>query len=286
MKTVKDAFDRFKTDLTGMYSTQETDAITSLLLSDLTGKNKGWLKAFDSYEMSAEQSQQLLNALEQLKTGKPIQYILGHTEFYGLNFMVNPSVLIPRPETEELVEWVLASVDRETKYDILDMGTGSGCIPICLKKFLPASTVASIDLSAEALQTAERNAELNQVDVKFLQADILNLAEPEVISKQYNVIVSNPPYVTMTDKGQMHQNVTNFEPHTALFVSNEQPLIFYEAIAGFAHTNLTKNGFLFFEINESYGNKTVDMLSAKGFVNIELRQDMTGKDRMIKAMKT
>ncbi|WP_345951921.1 peptide chain release factor N(5)-glutamine methyltransferase [Mucilaginibacter sp. PAMB04274] len=286
MKTVKDAFDRFKTDLTGMYSTQETDAITSLLLSDLTGKNKGWLKAFDSYEMSTEQSQQLLDALEQLKTGKPIQYILGHTEFYGLNFMVNPSVLIPRPETEELVEWVLASVDRETKYDILDMGTGSGCIPICLKKFLPASTVASIDLSAEALQTAERNAELNQVDVKFLQADILNLAEPEVTSKQYNVIVSNPPYVTMTDKEQMHQNVTNFEPHTALFVSNEQPLIFYEAIASFAHTNLTKNGFLFFEINESYGNKTVDMLLAKGFVNIELRQDMTGKDRMIKAMKT
>jgi release factor glutamine methyltransferase len=283
MKTVKDAYDEFKGNLTNIYSSSEADAIASLVLTDLTGLSKARLKAFTDTVLSTEQSQKLATILQELRTGKPVQYILGHTEFYGLNFLVNPAVLIPRPETEELVEWILQTIPSSVDMNILDIGTGSGCIPIVLKSHLINNKLFAIDISPDALQTAKRNAELNNTNITFVEADALNLNESVIAEQQYGVIVSNPPYVTMVDKQQMHHNVTGFEPHTALFVPNENPLLFYVAIADFAAGHLKKDGYLFFEINESYGTETVDMLAAKGFNNIELRQDMAGKDRMIRA---
>jgi release factor glutamine methyltransferase len=283
MKTVKDAYDEFKGKLANIYSSSEADAIASLVLTDLTGSSKTRLKAFTDTELSNEQSQQITTILQELKTGKPIQYILGHTEFYGLNFLVNPAVLIPRPETEELVYWILQTVPLTENHNILDIGTGSGCIPIILKSHLTNYQLFAIDISPDALQTAKRNSELNNTDIAFIEADALNLNEAIITGQQYGVIVSNPPYVTMVDKQQMHHNVTGFEPHTALFVPDENPLLFYIAIADFAAGHLNKDGYLFFEINESYGAETVDMLAAKGFTQIEIRQDMAGKDRMIRA---
>jgi len=284
MKTVKDAYHEFKGNLANIYSSPEADAITSLVLTNLTGLSKARLKAFTDTEFDTEQSNKLATILQELKTGKPVQYILGHTEFYGLNFFVNPSILIPRPETEELVEWILQTVTPSNNLNILDIGTGSGCIPIALKSQLVNSKLFAIDISPDALQTARRNAELNKADITFVEADALNLNDSIITAQQYGVIVSNPPYVTMVDKQQMHHNVTGFEPHTALFVPDENPLLFYIAIADFAAGHLIKDGYLFFEINESYGPETVNMLAAKGFTQIELRQDMAGKDRMIRAI--
>jgi release factor glutamine methyltransferase len=166
--------------------------------------------------------------------------------------------------------------------NLLDIGTGSGCIAISLKKNLPRISVSAVDISREALQTARENAESNDVEVNFIHADILN-EKSDIENSKFEIIVSNPPYVTLDDKQQMHTNVTDFEPHTALFVPDDDPLIFYKAIADFASNNLETGGLLFFEINESYGEPIVDLLNNKSFKNIDLRKDMSGRDRMIKA---
>ncbi|MGF7042417.1 release factor glutamine methyltransferase [Mucilaginibacter lappiensis] len=289
MITIKDVFEDYK-QLNKVYETKEIQAITLLAISEISGLSKASIKAFPERELSNEQTQKLKNTLTQLQTGEPIQYILGITDFYGLPFKVNPSVLIPRPETEELVEWILSVAGTRLPVagsqftgNILDIGTGSGCIAISLKKNLPQAQVSAIDISERALQTAKENAELNEVEVNFIHADILNI-NSEIKLPKSEIIISNPPYVTLDDKKQMHTNVTNFEPHTALFVPEHDPLIFYKAIADFALLNLTPNGLLFFEINELYGQETVKLLKDKGFVNAELRKDMSGRDRMIKAI--
>lgn len=284
MKTVKDAYEEFKGNLVNLYSSAEIDVITSLILTELTGFNKARLKAFTDTEITSAQSQRLYAILKELKTGKPVQYILGYTEFYGLKFLVNPAVLIPRPETEELVDWILQTISGVSNENILDIGTGSGCISISLKLNSVNNKVFGIDISSDALQVAKRNADLNKVEITFIKADALNLSNPIITSQKYTIIVSNPPYVTMLDKQQMHHNVTGFEPHTALFVPDNEPLLFYKAIAYFAAGHLVTNGYLFFEINESFGAETVEMLMNIGFTNIELRKDMAGKDRMIKAV--
>lgn len=286
MKTIKDVFDAYKQGLEKIYDTNELSAITLLTVSEICNISKAKIKAFPEDEISAEQAEKLKMILDELKTGKPIQYILGKTEFYGLPFHVNPSVLIPRPETEELVEWVLGSVSSSQLAvgSLLDIGTGSGCIAVSLRKNLPVFKVSAIDISKEALQTAISNAKLNNVDIEFIEADILNPGSHiSHLTSHISVIISNPPYVTLHDKTQMHTNVTDFEPHTALFVPENDPLIFYKAIADYAAAHLTKNGLLFFEINESYGKETVELLNDKGFKSIELRKDMSGRDRMIKA---
>jgi release factor glutamine methyltransferase len=300
MKTVQDALKLFTNLLSTLYPKTETETLYKLAVSDVTGLSYAQLRAFPETGLSTSQATRLTYIAEELQTGKPIQYILGHTEFYGLPFKVNPSVLIPRPETEELVEWVIASVKaRNLTEHILDIGTGSGCIPITLKKNLPNARVAGMDISAEALATAKLNAELNNVDVAFGEADILlddslwsidHSNEQNTTAKPWTmdyglwtIIISNPPYVTQQEKGAMHPNVLDFEPHTALFVPDNDPLLFYRAIADFALQNLTNNGLLFFEINENLGRQTVDLLAQKGFSNIELRQDMPGKDRMIRS---
>jgi release factor glutamine methyltransferase len=281
MKTVQDAFNTFKQTLASVYDVLEADAVTTLVLSELTGNSKAKLKAFPETALTNENSKKLTIILDQLKTGEPVQYILGHTEFYGLSFDVNPNVLIPRPETEELVSWIIESAVSPA-VNILDIGTGSGCIAITLKHELKQSTVSAIDISTGALETAKGNAVLNNVEINFIHADILSY-ESIVIDEKLDIIVSNPPYVTETDKRQMHANVTDFEPHSALFVPEENPLLFYKVIADFAAKNLKPNGLLFFEINESYGKETIELLNNKYFNNIELRKDMSGRDRLIKA---
>ncbi|WP_461452496.1 peptide chain release factor N(5)-glutamine methyltransferase [Mucilaginibacter sp.] len=282
MKTIKEVFADFKQNLTAIYDANESEALTLMVISEITSLSKAQVKAFPEKEITVEQAEKLNNILSRLQTGEPIQYILGYTEFYGIPFKVTPSVLIPRPETEELVEWVLNSVDKHSELTVLDIGTGSGCIAISLKKNLPEAKVSALDISGNSLKIAKQNAELNNADVKFIRVDILNIKSGIEIPKS-EIIVSNPPYVTLHDKTQMHTNVTDFEPHTALFVPEDDPLIFYKAIADFAIGHLTADGFLFFEINEKLGNGTVDMLRDKGFKNIELRKDMSGRDRMIKA---
>ncbi|MFD0748922.1 peptide chain release factor N(5)-glutamine methyltransferase [Mucilaginibacter calamicampi] len=281
METVKDVFAAYRAQLKALYDGQEADAIALTALREITGQSNAYLKAFPEYEINAADQSKLKEILDQLVTGRPLQYVLGHTEFYGLPFKVNSSVLIPRPETEELVHWVLKSDLPQAGIDILDIGTGSGCIAISLKKNLPQANVSAIDISAAALKTARENAKLNKVEVNFIEADILNTQNAQLTN--YNVIISNPPYVTPADKSLMHSNVTDFEPHTALFVSENDPLIFYKAIADLAAEKLTKGGFLFFEINESYGTQTTEMLKAKLFKEIELRKDLSGRERMIKA---
>jgi len=283
MKTIKDVFIDFKQALTTVYDANEIEALTLMVISEITNLSNGQIKAFPEKEITLEQAERFNNIRSRLQTGEPVQYILGYTEFYGLPFKVTPSVLIPRPETEELVEWVLTCVDKsQPEINMLDIGTGSGCIAISLKKNLPKAQVSAIDISTGALDVAKQNAVLNEVDIKFIEADILN---PSTFSLQYpaQIIISNPPYVTLHDKMQMHANVTDFEPHTALFVPEDNPLLFYKAIADFAVEKLKPNGLLFLEINESLGNETVEMLKVKGFKNIELRKDMSGRDRMIKA---
>ena len=283
MKTIRDVFDQFKLGLKDLYEVNEITSLTQLAIAEKTGFSNAKIKAFPELELSVDVIKKLENILLGLTTGKPIQYILGKTEFYGLPFLVNPSVLIPRPETEELVDWVLDSLKTENNNGcILDIGTGSGCIAISIKKHLPGFNVSAIDISVKAIETALENARLNQVDVEFIEGDILQLNAP--LKNKYGVIVSNPPYVTPSDKRKMHTNVTDFEPHIALFVSYDDPLIFYRFIAKFAIKHLDQNGLLFFEINESYGQETVNLLDELGFKEISLRKDLSGRDRMLKAM--
>lgn len=219
--------------------------------------------------------------LKGLKKEEPIQYLLGATEFYSLPFKVNKNVLIPRPETEELVTWVLDEIKDSTKNNtILDIGTGSGCIPISIKKNSTNSTVFSMDVSADALLVAKENAELNKTEIQFILQDVLAIDE---LPQHFDIIVSNPPYVRELEKKEIQNNVLNNEPHLALFVEDNNPLIFYSKIADLAKKNLTDNGMLFFEINQYLGKETTEMLHEKGFTNVILKKDLFGNDRMIKA---
>lgn len=238
--------------------------------------------------LSDDQQRNIYKILDELKTAKPLQYILGETVFYGLTYKVSSSVLIPRPETEELVDWILKTVKEiaktESALNIIDIGTGSGCIPITLKKHLLHASVVGVDVSALALEVANQNALLNKVAVKFISDDILN-SSSEINRTVYDIVVSNPPYVRASEAKLMHANVINYEPQIALFVSDEDPLLFYKQIADFALSHLKDGGYLFFEINEGLGLEMIDLLTTRGFRTVELRKDLRGKDRMIKAQK-
>ena len=219
--------------------------------------------------------------LEKLQLEIPIQYILGTTHFYGLEFNVNQNVLIPRPETEELVEWIISSAVNIPKFKnikILDIGTGSGCIAISLAKNIPNAQVSAIDISDKALATAKENADLNKVNITFIQRNILETTD---LKQQFDIIVSNPPYVRNLEKAEIKNNVLENEPHIALFVEDNDALIFYRKIAELATKNLPIEGKLFFEINQYLGKETVELLEKMHFKNIELRKDIYGNDRMI-----
>jgi release factor glutamine methyltransferase len=233
-------------------------------------------------ELEEELINNLNECIERLLKKEPIQHILGETEFYGSSFFVNKEVLIPRQETEELVDWVIKENQSRSKFQLLDIGTGSGCIPISIKHHFPQATISGLDVSQKALEVAFDNSTNNGVEVKWIQDDILNTTySPESV----DIIVSNPPYITELEKIGMDTNVLEYDPHLALFVENDQPLKFYVAIADFAKKYLSSNGQLYFEINEHYGNETIAMLKEKGFTEIKLKQDLNGKDRMIKAIK-
>lgn len=274
---------RFVNQLAECYSSEEASMLFFLSVS----YRKGWKKAEYLLEKSSSlpsEDEAFFEAvLGQLKQSKPIQYILGETEFYGLPFSVNPSVLIPRPETEELVQWMIQS-QKKPSPSILDIGTGSGCIAIALKTNIPQALVLGLDISTDALGLAKQNAKKNNADVRFLQADILQMG-PEDLPQKFEVLVSNPPYIPVEEKGLMKANVLHNEPHIALFVTTEEPLVFYEKIAALASQVLVPEGYLYFEINERFATETSTLLSEKGFCNIELRTDLNGKDRMIRAQR-
>ncbi|NRF40069.1 peptide chain release factor N(5)-glutamine methyltransferase [Pedobacter foliorum] len=277
---LKQLLHHFTKELIEIYDEQEIISIFNIIVEHISGFNRSQLMLNGGAEVEEVKYNTYLQALDRLKTGEPPQYVIGDTIFYGLTFKVNPAVLIPRPETEELVDWIIERCNSASlkRGSLLDIGTGSGCIAISLKKNLgPDFKVSAIDVSEGALATATENALLNNAQVNFIHADILSYSSNE----KYDLIVSNPPYITMEEQKEMHHNVLENEPHLALFVSDEKPLIFYEAIAEFALSNLNSNGLLCFEINEYLGEETMQMLIDKSFINIELRKDMQGKDRMI-----
>ena len=281
----------FYAQLLPLFPETEVESFFYLLTESYLEKTRIQLALDPNFELNSTQLQQFEKALQRLLQQEPIQYILGDTEFFGYPFQVNQHTLIPRPETEELVAWIIEDVKNKnlanshhkplnSTITILDIGTGSGCIPISLAKELPQAKVSSIDVSDEALQVARKNSALNEVAVNFIQQDIL---KAENLQEKYDVIVSNPPYVRELEKEQMHQNVLDFEPELALFVENDDPLIFYRKIAQLAKNALTENGKLYFEINEYLPEEMVSLLEEIGYQEIELKKDIFGKFRMCKA---
>ena len=285
----------FISQLTPLYDEGEAESFFFLILEE-----KHHLKRIDlalqlDLEFSESEIKDWNVILEQLKLELPIQYILGSTSFYGLKFEVNENVLIPRPETEELVEWIInsnlkissaqfgkASGERFNNLKILDIGTGSGCIAIALAKNLPNAQVFAIDVSERALATAKKNAEQNDVNINFIQKNILETTDLE---QQFDIIVSNPPYVRNLEKAEIKKNVLEHEPNLALFVDDHNALIFYRKIGELAQKNLSKQGKLYFEINQYLGKETVELLESLGFSDIELKKDIYGNDRMIRSGK-
>jgi len=286
---LKETKEFFQNELAGLYNVEEIDSFFYILIEFYLGLKRISLVLKPELTYSKKVMEPILTALEDLKKEIPIQYILGETAFFGLPFKVNSHVLIPRPETEELVDWILnieksESINNGLK--ILDIGTGSGCIAVSLAKNLIHAQVYALDVSHDALEVAKRNAVLNNVSVEFIQ---VNMLQPETWNTEFknlrfDIIVSNPPYVRELEKAQMKSNVVNNEPHLALFVKNEDPLIFYKAITQYAVDNLTPKGHLFFEINEYLGKQMRLLLKSFDFNAIELKQDIFKKDRMIKGI--
>lgn len=280
LMTVKDLEHEFSTAISPVYGTEEALQLFYLAAEHISGLSRMQLLIKKDMEISMKQYHDYEHILAELKQGRPIQHILSYAWFYGLKFRVNSAVLIPRPETEELVSWIISLV-KELKTpvsDLIDIGTGSGCIAITLKKELAHLSVSALDISVQALAVARENAVSNQTEINFIHADILSWDT----ETKYDVIVSNPPYIKEDERAEMSTRVLDHEPHTALFVTDENPLIFYKSIADLAINHLRAEGQLFFEINEYLGNETVEMLFAKGFKNIALKKDMQGKNRMIR----
>ena len=258
-----------------LYSRQEQLRIARMVAAALSGESEMKFLIDPNEIIDIE----LGNVAEQLSAGRPVQYIIGKTEFCGEEFTVREGVLIPRPETEELVMWAREVSKKFPSPRILDLCTGSGCIAIALKKLIPAATVTAIDLSAEALAIAQENATKLGADVRFLADDVLQ-GVPQLGNEQFDIIVSNPPYIPISEREAMHINVTNFEPAMALFVEDSDPLIFYREIARIANSRLSERGTLLFEIHELLADETLQMLQKEGF-EAELRQDFLNKPRMI-----
>lgn len=267
--------------LSEKYESRELQSLYFLLLEFYTNSSRTEVHLYPDKDFSVDEKQRILTAIDELFIEKPIQYIFGETFFFGNRFFVNEDVLIPRQETEELVAWILDETSENQQYNILDIGCGSGCISISIAKERPASKISALDISQKALSTAQKNAIENGVSVRFIHQDIL---QTDTLLHTYDIIVSNPPYVRNLEKQEMKQNVLGYEPHLALFVSDENPLIFYEKIADLAQKSLAPKGKLFFEINQYLGVETVNMLYAKGFSEVQLRNDLHGNPRMIKAM--
>ena len=276
------AIERIKSELEGLYPESEIHSFSQLMIEKVTGFSRTEIIVNKNTHFSVEQQHEIESFMEKLKNFVPIQYILGETEFYGLTFRVNNSVLIPRPETEELVDWIRNENDRRETLSILDIGTGSGCIAISLKHEFSNAVVDAFDISDQALITAQSNAYCNNLEVNFEKVDILNAPN---FDRKWDIIVSNPPYVLENEKVTIHRNVLDYEPHLALFVPDNDPLLFYRNIARFALRQLKPSGRLYFEINREYGNATVDLLAVCGYTDVVVRKDISGNDRMIRGKR-
>lgn len=272
----------FQEELSALYDEKEIESFFYIVLEQFHNKKRIDLALHPEMEMNESEINKWKSVVTDLKKHKPIQYILGETEFYGLRFLVNESTLIPRPETEELVDLIIKekakSNSQKAIVRILDIGTGSGCIAVSLAKNISNAEVFAIDVSEKALATAKLNAKINNVNVTFIQKNILELADLE---QQFDSIVSNPPYVRMLEKAEINPNVLKYEPHLALFVEDNDALLFYRKIAELAKINLSENGNLYFEINQYLGKETVELLENLGFRNIELHKDIYNNNRMI-----
>jgi release factor glutamine methyltransferase len=300
---------KFFQELSSLYDEKEIESFFYLILENFHQIKRIDLALNPQMEMNDKQLLHWESILSDLKKQKPIQYILGETEFYGLPFLVNENTLIPRPETEELVELIIKQNSKSeippepkvngaklnSKLKILDIGTGSGCIAISLVKNISNVEVYAIDISEEVLETAKKNAQINQVEIHFIQADILKInnleqlptSNPKLethnpkLETQFDIIVSNPPYVRNLEKQEINPNVLEYEPHLALFVEDEDALLFYRKIAQLALKSLSPNGRLYFEINQYLGKETVELIESFGFKNVVLHKDIYGNDRMI-----
>lgn len=284
--TVQSAFTQLFTLLQRQYDEREAGNIAHMTLEHITGLSKLDRIVHKDRELTAEQDQQLVAALFTLGQGYPVHYVIGRNWFYGMELLVDQRVLIPRPETEELVEWIVKEVKTagNKALRIIDIGTGSGCIPIALKKELPLAEVHAIDVSEGALEVARENARLQHTPVEFAQVNVLD-APATAALPPFDIIVSNPPYILEAEKAEMMPQVVNFEPSIALFVPDNDALLFYRIIAQLALQKLVSGGKLFFEINEAKGPETVELLTSLGFSRVTLKQDIFGKDRMVMAIK-
>ncbi|MFV5688403.1 peptide chain release factor N(5)-glutamine methyltransferase [Flavobacterium sp. ZT3R25] len=286
---IKEYRTQFINELTPIYDAGEAESFFYLILEEKKQLKRIDLALHPDLVFSEEEIAVWNSILEPLKKEIPIQYLLGKTSFYGLEFEVNENVLIPRPETEELVDWISKSnskIERLKNLKILDIGTGSGCIAISLAKNIPNAQVFAIDVSEKALATAKKNANINTVNITFINQNILEVASlsaVEGLNQQFDIIVSNPPYVRNLEKEEIKKNVLENEPHLALFVEDNDALIFYRKIAELAQKNLSPNGQLYFEINQYLGKEMIGLLEKMNFKNIELRKDIYGNDRMIRS---
>jgi len=283
MKNFKDIAEIYREALLPVYSPAEIKQLFLMTYAFVMKKNSMHYMLNSTSEVKETVLPQFLNILEELQTGRPIQHILGKADFYGLCLSVNEHTLIPRPETEELVEWIVREHQNNEQMSILDIGTGSGCIALALKKQLPHAQVDAIDLQSPAITVARTNATNLNLSVNFIEADILEWDSFLQENQQYDIIVSNPPYITPSEQKDMHQNVLLYEPHSALFVEEQAPLLFYDVIAEMGKKHLSPGGSLYFEINQYLGRETYDLLLKKGYEQVTLRQDLNQVDRMIKA---
>ncbi|HXS56433.1 MAG TPA: peptide chain release factor N(5)-glutamine methyltransferase [Hanamia sp.] len=287
--TIQETYIDFKNQLESIYEDREADNITDWVFEKITGLKK-WERRNSSLQVSKIHQHQLNRFLAELLQHKPVQYVLNEAWFYKRKFYVDENVLIPRPETEELVEWIIADV-RSTIFDvqckdkfrIIDIGTGSGCIPVSLKKEIPTSLVTSIDISEKVVFVASKNAKELDAEIDFFQIDFLNEEEWNSL-RQFDIIVSNPPYIPIKEKEILAKNVTEFEPGIALFVTDDDPFIFYKKIGKFAQSHLSQKGKIYVEVHEEYANQIKSVFENEGFITT-IKKDIYGKERMVRAMK-
>jgi release factor glutamine methyltransferase len=282
LHTIKDIRLFLSQELNGLYQEPEISALTNIVIKTLLGVTKLHQIYLNDQKVTPKQAERCTEICKELKTGKPLQYILGETIFYDCRIMVTSATLIPRQETEELVHHIIKE-NKDFKGNIIDFGTGSGCIAIALAVNLPGSVITGFDISEEVLEVARKNADLNNVKVAFQKRDILDF-DYTTVSKA-GIIISNPPYVRDSEKNLMSKNVLDFEPHQALFVNDTDPLVFYRAILSIAVNVLLKGGHIWFEINEALGDPVVELLASFGYINIGVIKDINGKERIIKGSK-
>lgn len=277
--TVQQLVNQLTHTLKAIYEEQESINIASLVFEKITGiRNVEKIKSSES--LNSNQLEQLQNFTTQLLENKPIQYVINEAWFDGMKLILNETVLIPRPETEELVDWIKKSYAINNALQILEIGTGSGCIALALKKYFTNATITAIDISEKAIQVAKQNASIQNLEIQFFQKDFLNDFE---LNNQFNIIVSNPPYIKKSEQITMLPNVLQYEPHEALFVPNNNALIFYEKIALFGRKHLTSTGNIFIELNEALAFETKQLFENFNYKKVEIKKDMQGKNRMLKA---